>query len=110
MEKVVLGTSLLWTSDKSCWNVTRKIGNNCREHRVYPLSSFPKSQTPHSRPQVADHLVPNRILGLFEFREKERGGRGLFSKACKSLYRHRFKEIEDAPLVATIPPSFQMRF
>jgi hypothetical protein len=34
------------------------------------------------------------------FREKERGGRFLFSKACKSLYRRRFKEIEDAPLAA----------
>jgi hypothetical protein len=31
---------------------------------------------------------------------KERGGSFLFSKACKSLYRRRFKEIEDAPLAA----------
>jgi len=33
---------------------------------------------------------------------KERGGSFLFSKACKSLYRRRFKEIEDAPFAANI--------
>jgi len=31
---------------------------------------------------------------------KERGRSFLFSKACKSPYRRRFKEIEDAPLAA----------
>jgi hypothetical protein len=31
---------------------------------------------------------------------KERGGSFLFSKACKSLNRRRFKEIEDAPRAA----------
>jgi len=49
---------------------------------------------------VVDHLVPNQVLGFFEFfRERDRGS-FLFSKACKSLYRRRFKEIEDAPFAA----------
>jgi hypothetical protein len=64
-----------------------------------PLLSFPKKPAP-AWPQVADPLVPNRILRLLNFREKERGGSFLFSKACKSLYRRRFKEIEGAPLAA----------
>lgn len=37
---------------------------------------------------------------FFKFREKERGERYLFSKACRSLYRRRFKEFEDAPFAA----------
>jgi hypothetical protein len=64
-----------------------------------PLSFLKK---PHSAcpTHVADHLVPNQVLGFFEFfRERERG-RFLFSKACKSLYRRRFKVFEDAPLAA----------
>jgi len=44
---------------------------------------------------------PNQVLGFFEFfREREKGGSFLFSKACKSLYRRRFEEFEDAPLAA----------
>jgi hypothetical protein len=53
----------------------------CAEHRV-------------------EHLVPNQILGFLNFREKERGRSFLFSKACKSLYRRRFRQSEDAPLAA----------
>jgi hypothetical protein len=50
--------------------------------------------------QVADHLIPNQVLGFFEFfRERERGKFSVF-KICKSLYRRRFKEIEDAPFAA----------
>src|SRR5215475_10865098 len=41
-----------------------------------------------------------RSQAFFNFREKERGGSFLFSKACKSLCRRRFKEIEDTPLAA----------
>jgi len=46
------------------------------------------------------HLVPNQVLAFLNSSGKERGGSFLFSKACKSLYRRRFKEIEDAPLAA----------
>jgi hypothetical protein len=49
---------------------------------------------------VADHLVPNQVLGFFEFFREREGKEFLFSKACKSLYRRRFKEIEDAPFAA----------
>jgi hypothetical protein len=35
-----------------------------------------------------------------EFGEEREGGSFLFSKACKSLYRRRFKIIEDAPFAA----------
>jgi hypothetical protein len=39
-------------------------------------------------------------MGRFlNFREKERSS-FLFSKACRSLYRRKFKEIEDAPFAA----------
>src|SRR6476646_9093753 len=34
------------------------------------------------------------------FREREKGGSFLFSKACGSLYRRRFKEFENAPFAA----------
>jgi hypothetical protein len=40
----------------------------------YPLS-FPKKPKPAPgwSPQVADHLIPNQVLGFFEFfRERER--------------------------------------
>jgi hypothetical protein len=37
---------------------------------------------------------------FFNSSVKERGGSFLFSKAYKSLYRRRFKEIEGAPLAA----------
>jgi hypothetical protein len=49
----------------------------------HPLSAWP--------PQVADHLVPNQVLGFFEFQGKREGGSFLFSKICKSSYRRRFK-------------------
>jgi hypothetical protein len=65
------------------------------------LPHTPKSRHSAWPTQVADHLVPNQVLGFFEFfRERERG-RFLFSKACKSLYRRRFKEVEDAPFAAS---------
>lgn len=72
---------------------------------IYPispsLSQKPKSQHFRMAAQVADHLIPNQVLGFFEFfREGKRGGNFLFSKACKSLHRRRFKEIEDAPPAA----------
>jgi len=42
-------------------------------------------------PQVADPLVPNQVLGFFEFfREREMEKLFLF-KGFKSLYRRRFK-------------------
>jgi len=50
--------------------------------------------------KIADHLVPSQVLGFFEFFREKRGGSFLFSKACKSLYRRRFKEFEDAPFAA----------
>jgi hypothetical protein len=34
---------------------------------------------------VADHLVPNQVLGFFEFQGEREGGFCLFSKACKAL-------------------------
>jgi hypothetical protein len=49
---------------------------------------------------VADHLVPNQVLGFFEFQGERERGRVVFSKACKAFYRRRFKEIEDAPFAA----------
>jgi hypothetical protein len=46
-------------------------------------------------------LVPNQVLVFFEFfRERETGKFSIFSKACKSLFRRRFRETEDAPLAA----------
>jgi hypothetical protein len=65
---------------------------------VFP-SLFQKAGSAWS-PQVADHQVPNQVLGFFEFFREREGGSFLFSKACKSLYRRRFKEIEDAPFAA----------
>jgi hypothetical protein len=56
--------------------------------------------------QVADHLVPNQVLGFFEFFREREGGRVLFSKACKSLYRRRFRKTEYAPLAASDSPHF----
>lgn len=42
-------------------------------------------------------LAANQVLGFLNS-SRERGG--LFSKACKSLYRRRFKRIEDARFAA----------
>ena len=68
------------------------------------MGPFPSLFLPKPNPapplQVADHPVPNRILRRFEFQGERERGSILFSKACKSLYRRRFKEIEDAPLAA----------
>ena len=41
-----------------------------------------------------------RVQEFSEFEEEREGGSFLFSKACKSLYRRRFKEIGDAPFAA----------
>jgi hypothetical protein len=49
---------------------------------------------------VADHLVPNQILGFFEFQGEREREVFLFSRACRSSSRRRFKEIEDAPFAA----------
>jgi hypothetical protein len=71
-----------------------------------PLSSFPFKKPEFQSLRMADHLVPNQVLGFFEFfRERERG-RFLFSKACKSLSRRRFKEFEDTPF-ATYSSAFR---
>jgi hypothetical protein len=46
-----------------------------------------KAENPTSAwpPQVADHLVPNQVLGFLNSSRKERGGSFLFSKATKTL-------------------------
>jgi hypothetical protein len=48
----------------------------------------------------AGHWSRTRSQEFLEFGEEREGGRILFSKAYKSLYRRRFKNIEDAPLAA----------
>jgi hypothetical protein len=49
---------------------------------------------------VADHLVPNQVLGFFEFfRERERGKFSVFKGLQKPLSAH-IQNIEDAPLAA----------
>jgi hypothetical protein len=49
---------------------------------------------------VADHLVPNQVLGFFEFfREKEREKYSVF-KGLQKLYRRNSKNFEDAPFAA----------
>jgi hypothetical protein len=43
------------------------------------FSKKPKSELSAWPPQVADHLVPNQVLGFFEFfRERERGKFSVF--------------------------------
>jgi hypothetical protein len=50
-----------------------------------PLSLSPKAATPYGRPRV-DHLIPNQVLGFFEFfGERERGKFFLFKGLQKSL-------------------------
>jgi len=49
---------------------------------------------------VADHLVQNQVTDVLNFRGKREGEGFFFSKACESLYRRRFKNIEDAPFAA----------
>jgi hypothetical protein len=63
-------------------------------------SLFPPKAVPAWPTQVADHLIPNQVLGFFEFFREREGGSFLFSKACESLYRRRFREFEDAPFAA----------
>jgi hypothetical protein len=64
--------------------------------RFPPSLSFPKKpKIRHSAwpTQVADHLVPNQVLGFFEFfRERERGKFPVF-KGLQSLHRRRFEKI-----------------
>ena len=53
-----------------------------------PLSLSQKAENPHSAwpTQVADHLVPNQVLGFFEFfRERERGKFSVFKGLQKPL-------------------------
>jgi hypothetical protein len=51
-----------------------------------PSLPFPKKPLPHGRPSVADHLVPNQVLGFFEFfRERERGKFSVFKGLQKPL-------------------------
>jgi hypothetical protein len=51
----------------------------------FPLSLSPKSLSAWP-PQVVDHLVPNQVLGFFEFfRERERGKFFLFKGLQKPL-------------------------
>jgi hypothetical protein len=68
----------------------------------FPLSLSQKGRKSQKsqKSSMADHLVPNQVLGFFEFQGERERGSFLFSKACKSLYRRRFKKIEDAPLAA----------
>jgi hypothetical protein len=66
-------------------------------------SLFPQKAVPTAWPtQVVDHLVPNRILRLFEFQGERERGKFFVFKGLQSLNRRRFKEIEDAPLAAYI--------
>jgi hypothetical protein len=101
------------STDSLCghsWVLAQSRGRlNCQnqadrgESPLCPPLTFPKkgrkSSTPHGRPRWSTTWSRTRFLGFFEFfRGKRGGGSFLFSKACKSLYRRRFKEIEDAPL------------
>jgi hypothetical protein len=43
---------------------------------------------------------PEPDFETFEFQEERERGSFLFSKACESLYRRKFKKIEDAPFAA----------
>src|SRR5260370_42598696 len=64
---------------------------------LFPPGSFPQkgqnSGTPHGRPRWSTTWSRTRIQVSFWEREKQSLGRGLESKACKSLSRHRFKEL-----------------
>jgi hypothetical protein len=63
----------------------------------FPSLSLPQKAGPAWPPQVADHLVPNQVLGFFEFfRERERGKFSVFKGLQKPLSAQ-IQEIEDAP-------------
>jgi hypothetical protein len=50
---------------------------------------------------VAAHLVPNQVLGFFEFfRERERGEVFCFQRLTKALIGADSRNIEDAPIAA----------
>src|SRR5882724_10132872 len=72
----------------------------------FPLHFPPKFRRPgdsHGLTQVVDHLVPNQVRGSFESLGESEGEVfcfQMFSKACKSLFRRRFKKLEEAPLAA----------
>src|SRR5689334_12713815 len=52
---------------------------------AFPLS-FPQKPSSVWPPQVADHLIPNQVLGFFEFfRERERGKFSVFKGLQKPL-------------------------
>src|SRR5215475_1261671 len=53
---------------------------------------FANSSLPGARWEPSLLSNQTRSQGFFEFQGKERGGRFLFSKAYKSLYRRRFKK------------------
>ena len=64
---------------------------------------FPKNQkpcTPHGRPRWSTPWSRTRQLIFFEFFGKEREISFLLSKAWKSLYRRKFKELELRPRAA----------
>ena len=49
-------------------------------------SLFPPKSQPRMTVQVADHLVPNQVLGFFEFfRERERGKYFCFQRLTKAF-------------------------
>jgi hypothetical protein len=49
---------------------------------------------------VADHLIPNQVLGFLNSSGKVERGKFTVSKACKAFIGADSKEIEDAPLAA----------
>jgi hypothetical protein len=50
------------------------------------LSAFPLSFFQKAGPEVADHLIPNRILRLFEFQEeREKGGVFCFQRLARAF-------------------------
>jgi hypothetical protein len=60
---------------------------NPRGYFPKPPLSFPLPKAASAWPtQVADHLVPNQVLGFFEFfRERERGKVSVFKSLQKPL-------------------------
>ena len=71
----------------------------------------PKIQDFRLVPQVADHLVPNQVLGFFEFFTEREREKLFVSKGLQKPSRRRFRGIEDAPLAAylVISVAFQIR-
>jgi hypothetical protein len=74
-----------------------------------PLSSTPKA-VPAWPTQVADHLVPNQVLGLFEFQgEREREKFFVFKGLQKPLSAQ-IQGNEDAPFAAYCLITSQNKF